>query len=111
MMLKNTVCATPWLAMVLLAVMLAAPEARGQLAITVVTDPATSIGATGATLNGTVNGNGEDISAVYFDYGPAIPYDQSRSTSPRVKGRHRYPWSSQVSPAAPTTTFGLLPTT
>ena len=40
------------------------------------TQPATSITSTGAILNGTVNGNGEDIAAVYFDYGPALPYSQ-----------------------------------
>ena len=67
----------PWLGIALLSSLLAMSEARGQAGITVVTDPATSISSTGVTLNGTVNGNGEDISAVYFDYGPTVPYDQT----------------------------------
>ena len=43
--------------------------------IALVTQPASSIATTGATLNGTVNGNGGDVSAVYFDYGPTVAYD------------------------------------
>jgi hypothetical protein len=65
-----------WPVPALLALLLVMPEARAQAGITVVTQPATSITTTGAILNGTVNGNGEDIAAVYFDYGPALPYSQ-----------------------------------
>ncbi len=66
----------PWLSAALLTLMLAmAPEAQAQAGITVVTLPASSIVATGATLNGTVNGNGQDISATFFDYGLTVPYD------------------------------------
>jgi hypothetical protein len=66
---------SPWLGGAVFILMLALSDARGQVGITVVTQPATSIAAASATLNGTVNGNGEDISAVYFDYGPTVPYD------------------------------------
>ena len=75
-MIKGGVAREPWIGSVLLVLLLAAaPTALGQVAV--VTDPATAVSATSATLHGTVNGNGEDISAVYFDYGPAIPYDHT----------------------------------
>jgi hypothetical protein len=60
---------------VLTVLLLAMHDAQGQVGITVVTQPATSIVTTGATLNGTVDGNGGDVSAVYFDYGPTLAYD------------------------------------
>jgi len=65
-----------WPGTAMLVLLLVMPEARAQAGIAVVTQPATSITSTGAILNGTVNGNGEDIAAVYFDYGPALPYSQ-----------------------------------
>jgi hypothetical protein len=58
----------------MLLLLLAASAAKAQLNISTVTLPATAITGTSATLNGTVNGNGEDISAVYFDWGPTLPY-------------------------------------
>lgn len=60
---------------VVLGMILLIPAAHAQLAISVVTEPATGISATGATLNGTVNGNGTDVSAVYFDYGASSAYE------------------------------------
>lgn len=78
--MKTKVIGTPLITSTLFTLLLLAPVARGQQVITVVTDPATSISDTGATLNGTVNGNGEDISAVYFDWGPNAappPYDNT----------------------------------
>lgn len=60
---------------VLLGLILLIPAAQAQLAISVVTEPATAISASGATLNGTVNGNGTDVSAVYFDYGASTAYE------------------------------------
>ena len=75
-MIRTEIDRGMWIACVLFPLLLAAaPMALGQVAL--VTDPATALSATGATLNGTVNGNGEDVSAVYFDYGPAIPYDHT----------------------------------
>ncbi|MGR9107549.1 MAG: hypothetical protein ACU843_11525, partial [Gammaproteobacteria bacterium] len=67
-----------WIALTLIPMVFWAPQLLSQqLNITVTTLPATGITDTGATLNGTVNGNGEDISAVYFDYGlMTAPYDQ-----------------------------------
>lgn len=75
-MIRTGVDRSAWIRSSLLLLLLAiAPTAMGQ--VTLVTDPATAVTATSAILHGTVNGNGEDISAVYFDYGPAIPYDHT----------------------------------
>jgi hypothetical protein len=68
--------------LVLLGLALAASEAGAQ-AIAVTTQPATAVTTVGATLNGTVNGNGGDIAAVYFDYGTTITYDHlSQNAAP-----------------------------
>jgi hypothetical protein len=76
MMSKRVVSVAKWASPTLMALLVAISDAGGQVVpITVVTTPATSITATGATLNGTVDGNGHDISAVYFDYGTVVPYD------------------------------------
>jgi len=45
----------------------------GALAPTVTTNPATGIGSTGATLNGTVNAN-NDSTTVTFEYGTTVAY-------------------------------------
>lgn len=60
-----------------LVLMLASLGAQAQVAISTVTQPASATTRTSATLNGSVNGNGEDISAVYFDWGPVLPYAQT----------------------------------
>ncbi len=71
---RKTRFGVPLSSLVLVVLALGGPDARGQ-GITLVTQPASSIATTGATLNGTVNGNGGDVSAVYFDYGPTVAYD------------------------------------
>jgi NHL repeat len=45
--------------------------------IDVVTDPATNVTATSATLNGTVNADGSLVSDCHFEYGPTEAYGQS----------------------------------
>jgi hypothetical protein len=48
-------------------------------AISVVTNPATNVTATSATLNGTVNPDGSLVGDCHFEYGPTEAYGQSTS--------------------------------
>ncbi len=52
-----------------------------RLAPTVVTDAASSVKATSAVLNATVNPNGEAVSACTFEYGPTTSYGHSARCS------------------------------
>jgi hypothetical protein len=52
------------------------------LAPTVATGKASSIGETGATLNGTVNPNGTAVTACTFEYGTSTSYGKTAACSP-----------------------------
>jgi phospholipase C len=54
----------------------------GPAAPTVVTMDASAVGPSAATLNATVNPNGEAISACRFEYGTALPYGSSAPCQP-----------------------------
>jgi len=70
---------------------------------TVTTQPATAVGATGATLNGTVNANGASTT-ISFDYGTSIGYGQNMGATPS-------PLTGSVTTSVLATVSGLLPNT
>ncbi|MFH0889057.1 MAG: putative Ig domain-containing protein [Planctomycetota bacterium] len=49
---------------------------------TCATDAATNVAATSATLNGTVNPNGLNVSSCYFDYGTSTSYGSTSTATP-----------------------------
>jgi hypothetical protein len=53
-----------------------------QIAPTVVTGAASSVGSSSATLNATVNPNGGEVSACKFDYGTTTSYGSSATCTP-----------------------------
>jgi hypothetical protein len=72
---------------------------------TATTSAATSVSAAGATLNGTVNPNGEST-AVVFDYGTTTNYGTTASaTQSPLSGSTSQPVSAQVSGLTPGTTY------
>lgn len=75
----------------------------------VTTGGATSVGATGATLNGIANANGDISTIVYFQYTPApltASYSFNRGALPStISGTADIPVSSTISGLTPGTTY------
>ena len=70
----------------------------------VVGSPATFVGSTGATLNGSVNPNGSSTS-VYFEYGTSGSYGTVTSTQSAGSGTSATPVNTTISGLAPRTTY------
>jgi hypothetical protein len=69
-----------------------------------VTDPATNIGATSATLNGTVNPNGS-ATTYLFEYGTTTAYGNVLSNSDELSGSSDLNVSADLSGLSPNTTY------
>jgi hypothetical protein len=70
----------------------------------VATASATNIGGASATLNGTVNPEG-DLTAVYFQYGTSTNYTEATSGSSAGSGTAQIKFSAPVSSLEPNTTY------
>ena len=76
---------------------------------TVVTEKASSVTQTSATLNATVNPDGEEVTACKLEYGTSISYGQSASCTPEKPGSGTIPVGVSASvtspPLTPNTTY------
>jgi hypothetical protein len=70
----------------------------------VTTDAATALSSTGATLNGTVNPNG-NATTYYFEYGPTKTYGTKTAVVNAGSGNARQPASQAVSGLTASTTY------
>jgi phosphodiesterase/alkaline phosphatase D-like protein len=77
----------------------------GATAPTATTDAASGVGSTGATLNGTVNANG-DSTTVTFEYGTSTDYDRTVAATPgTVTGSTNTAVSASVTTLTANTTY------
>ena len=70
----------------------------------VTTDAATALSSTGATLNGTVNPNGNATTS-YFEYGPTKTYGTKTAVASAGSGNAKQPASAPVSGLTASTTY------
>jgi hypothetical protein len=70
----------------------------------VTTDAATAVGSTGATLNGTVNPNG-NATTYYFEYGPTKTYGTKTAVVNAGSGNAKQPVSQPVGGLTASTTY------
>jgi hypothetical protein len=78
----------------------------GPAAPSVVTMVASPVSQTAATLNATVNPNGEQVTACSFEYGNSLPYSKSAPCTPSPgEGESAVAVAAQVSALAPNTTY------
>jgi phospholipase C len=78
----------------------------GPAAPTVVTMVASSVSQSAATLNATVNPNGEQVTACSFEYGSSLPYSKSAPCTPSPgEGESAVAVAAQVSALSPNTTY------
>jgi phospholipase C len=78
----------------------------GPAAPSVVTMVASPVSQTAATLNATVNPNGEQVTACSFEYGNSLPYSKSAPCTPSPgEGESAVAVAAQVSGLAPNTTY------
>jgi hypothetical protein len=76
------------------------------VAPTVVTGPSSAVGQTSATVAGTVNPNGSEVSACYFEYGTNMFYGSKASCSQTVgSGEARVAASASLPGLNPDTTY------
>ena len=74
------------------------------VAPTVATAAATSVGATGATLNGTVNPNGSATTA-WFEYGTTTAYGQATASQSQGSGTSANPVTAALTGLTPSTLY------
>jgi phospholipase C len=78
----------------------------GPAAPTVVTMIASPVSQTGATLDATVNPNGEQITSCSFEYGSVLPYSRNAPCTPSPgEGESAVAVAAQVSGLSPNTTY------
>ncbi len=67
---------------------------------------ASPVGQSAATLNATVNPNGEQVTACSFEYGSSLPYSKSAPCTPSPgAGESAVAVAAQVSGLSPNTTY------
>src|SRR4051795_9639612 len=88
------------------AALLGAGSARASSAPTVVTEPASGVAQTSATLNATVNPNGGEVSGCTLEYGTTTAYGSSVACSPAPgAGNAAVPGAGAVTGLTANTTY------